>query len=123
MYGPVIKSHRITVEQMAILEPALVETFSAALLSAVYEAYEKVVNEMGVPQEAAWEFMMGHLRTELAIVFGYAGFPFSDGAKLAIANAQSRIFKDGWKESIFNIESIKHSVHEITDSLTQAPTA
>lgn len=123
MYGPVIKSHRITVEQMAILEPALVETFSAALLSAVYEAYEKVVNEMGVPQEAAWEFMMGHLRTELAIVFGYAGFPFSDGAKLAIANAQSRIFKDGWKESIFNLDSIKHSVHEITDSLAQAPTA
>ena len=123
MYGPVIKSHRITVEQMAILEPALVETFSAALLSAVYEAYEKVVGEMGVPQEAAWAFMMGHLRTELAIVFGYAGFPFSDGAKLAIANAQSRIFKDGWKENIFNIESIKHSVHEITDNLTQAPTA
>lgn len=123
MYGPVLKSHRITVEQMAILEPALVETFSAALLSAVREAYTHVTDEMGVPKEAAWEFMMGHIRIELAIIFGYAGFPFSDGAKLAIEKAQSRIFLPEWKENIFNIENIRHSVREITDSLTQTPTA
>ncbi len=115
--GPVIKSHRITVEQMAILEPALVETFSATLLSAVHEAYEKVVDEMGVPKEAAWEFLMGHLRTELAIIFGFAGFSWSDGAQLAIEKAKARIFKDNWKEEIFNIDAVKHSVKEITDSL------
>lgn len=119
MYGPVLKSHRITVEQMAILEPALVETFSAALLSAVREAYTHVTDEMGVPKEAAWEFMMGHIRIELAIIFGYAGFPFSDGAKLAIEKAQSRIFLPDWKENIFNIDNIRHSVREITDSLSQ----
>lgn len=115
--APILGSHRITVEQMAILEPALVETFSAALISAIREAYEKVVNEMGVPKEAAWEFLMGHLRTELAILFDYAGFPFSDGAKLAVEKAQTRIFKDNWKEDIFNIQAIQHSVKEITDSL------
>jgi len=121
MYGndiaPILGSHRITVEQMAILEPALVETFSAALISAIREAYEKVVNEMGVPKEAAWEFLMGHLRTELAILFDFAGFPFSDGAKLAVEKAQTRIFKDNWKEEIFNISAIQRSVKEITDSL------
>lgn len=121
MYGnaeaPILGSHRITVEQMAILEPALVETFTAALISAMREAYEKVVNEMGVPKEAAWEFLMGHLRTELAILFDFAGFPFSDGAKLAVEKAQTRIFKDNWKEEIFNIAAIQHSVKEITDSL------
>jgi D-apionate oxidoisomerase len=114
--GPVIKSHRITVEQMALLEPALVETFSAALLTAVYEGFEQIV-EMGVPKEAAWEFLMGHLRTELAIVFGFAGFPFSDGAKLAIEKAKARIFLPEWKDNVFNIENVKKSAKEITDSL------
>src|SRR5690606_36674584 len=123
MYGPVIKSHRITVEEMAILEPALVETFSASLLSAVREAYQHVTENMGVPNEAAWEFMKGHIRIELAIIFGYAGSPFSDGAKLAIEKAQSRIFLPEWKEYIFNIENVKHSVREISDSLSHTPTA
>lgn len=123
MYGPILKSHRITVEQMAILEPALVETFSATLIDTIYKAYLHVTEEMGVPKEAAWEFMMGHIRIELAIIFGYAGFPFSDGAKLAMQKAQTRIFKDDWKESIFDIDNIKHSVREITDSLSHTPTA
>ena len=66
---------------------------------------------------------MGHIRIELAIIFGYAGFPFSDGAKLAIEKAKERIFLPDWKENIFDLENIKHSVREITDSLSHTPTA
>lgn len=118
MYAPVIKSHRITVEQMAILEPALVETFAATCITAIKEAYDEAV-KMGVPPEAAWEFLSGHARIEFAIIFGFSGFPFSDGAKLAIQRAYEKIFKPDWKENIMNLDALKRSVAEITDSLNK----
>lgn len=113
MYGPVLNSYRITVEQMAILEPALVETFAATCISAIKEALDKAI-EMGVPEAAAREFLFGHIRIELAIIFGFAGFPFSDGAKLAIQQAYEKIFKPDWKDSIMNIAELKKSVGNIT---------
>jgi hypothetical protein len=116
IYAPVLESHRVTVEQMAILEPALVETFAATLVTALKEAFDEAVR-MGVPPKAAEAFLMGHLRTEIGIVFGYAGFPFSDGAKLAIKHAYDKIFKPDWKAQIFTREALKESVAQITDSL------
>jgi hypothetical protein len=118
MYAPVMNNYRITVEQMAILEPALVETFAATCISAIKEAYDEAV-KMGVPAEAAWEFLSGHARIEFAIIFGFSGFPFSDGAKLAIANAYEKIFKPDWKANIMNIEHLKKSVADITGALDQ----
>ena len=116
MYAPVMENYRITVEQMAILEPALVETFAAACITAIKEAYDEAV-KMGVPEDAAWAFLSGHVRIEFAIIFGQAGFPFSDGAKLAIEKAQDKIFKPDWKEKIMTLDALKQSVKEITDSL------
>jgi nitrogen regulatory protein PII len=113
MYAPVMKSFRVTVEQMAILEPALSETLCATLVWAIKEAYDEVV-KMGVPAEAAWEFLSGHARIEFGIFFGLSGFPMSDGAKLAVENAKEKIFKPDWKEQIMNPEAIKRSVREIT---------
>jgi D-apionate oxidoisomerase len=116
MYAPVMENYRITVEQMAILEPALVETFTAACITAIKEAYDEAV-KMGVPEDAAWAFLSGHVRIEFAIIFGIADFPFSDGAKLAVEKAQDKIFKPDWKENIMTLDALKHSVKEITDSL------
>lgn len=116
MYAPVMKSFRITVEQMAILEPALAETFAATVVTAIKQAYDEAV-KMGVPPEAAWEFLSGHIRIEFAIIFGLSGFPFSDGAKLAIEQAYDKIFKPDWKENIMNLDALKQSVRQITDSL------
>lgn len=116
MYAPVINNYRITVEQMAILEPALAETLTATLITAIKQAYDKAV-EMGVPSEAAWEFLSGHVRIEFAIIFGISGFPFSDGAKLAVEKAYDKIFKPDWMEQIMNLDALKYSVAEITDSL------
>jgi len=113
MYAPVMKSFRVTVEQMAIMEPALAETFTATVITAIKEAYDEAV-KMGVPAEAAWEFLSGHVRIEFAIIFGLAGFPFSDGAKLAIAKAYDKIFKPDWKEQIMNLDALKQSVADIT---------
>lgn len=121
MYGnarcPVIKTHRMTVEQMAILEPALVETFAAAMIQSIKDLRDMVVDDLGVPAEACDAFLLGHLRTELAIVFGFAGFNFSDGALLAIKKAQERLFVPDWKERVLSHAALKHSVAEITDSL------
>jgi hypothetical protein len=113
MYAPVMNSHRVTTEQMALLEPALVETLSATCISIIKEGMDEIVR-MGVPEAAAWDFLSGHMRIEMAIIFGMAGFPFSDGAKLAIANAKSRIFREDWKENVFDIANVKKSVLEIT---------
>jgi hypothetical protein len=118
MYAPVMNSYHITVEQMAILEPALVETFAATCISAIKECYDEAV-KMGVPAEAAWEFLSGHVRIEFAIIFGMSGFPFSDGAKLAIARAYEKIFQPDWKEKIMDLDALKLSVAEITDSLNK----
>jgi len=116
MYAPVMKNYRITVQQMAILEPALVETFSATLVTAMKEALDIAV-QMGVPEEAAREFFFGHIRIELAIVFGFTDFPFSDGAKLAIKNAYDKIFLPNWKSNIMDLGALQKSVADITDSL------
>lgn len=118
-YGPVIQSHRVTVEQMAILEPALVETTAATFLQAIKELGDRAV-EIGVPRPAMEAFLSGHLRTILAIVFGHAGFPFSDGAMLAIEKAKARLLLPDWMDNVMTIEAIKHSVAEITDSLEKA---
>lgn len=113
---PVLGSHRVTVEQMAMLEPALVETFAATLIQSVKELRDEVVAR-GVPAAATDAFLMGHLRTILAIVFGHAGFPFSDGAQLAIQKARQRIFLPEWKENVIALTNIRDSVAEITGSL------
>lgn len=113
VYAPVMNSYRVTVEQMALLEPALAETFAATLVTAMKEALDETV-KLGVPEEAAREFLLGHVRIELAIVFGFAGFPFSDGAKLAITQAYDKIFKPDWKENVLNLDALKRSVVEIT---------
>ncbi|RPI46961.1 MAG: semialdehyde dehydrogenase, partial [Bacteroidetes bacterium] len=54
MYAPVLKSFRVTMEQMALLEPALVETLSSSCLDLVREGMEEIIRR-GVPAEAARE--------------------------------------------------------------------
>ncbi len=114
IFAPVMRAHRITTEQMAILEPGLVETLSATCLSIIREAMDEAIN-LGVPEQAARDFLFGHLRIELAIIFGEAGFPFSDGALLAIEQAKEKIFRSDWKQ-VMTLESIQQSVKNITQA-------
>ena len=101
---------------MAILEPGLVETTTLALIGVMKEAYDEVVR-MGVPEEAAWAFFLGHLRTEMAIVFDIAGFPVSDGAKLAMQKGIETLMHPDWKARVFDLDKIRQSVAEITGSV------
>jgi hypothetical protein len=119
MFAPILRSHRVTTEQMAILEPGLVETLSATCLSVIREGLDEAIR-LGVPEQAARDFLYGHLRVELAIIFDEAGFPFSDGAIFAINQAKKKIFQPDWKR-VMAIESIQESVKDITQATTNQP--
>jgi len=113
IYAPVMRSHRCTVEAIAIMEPALSETIGATMALALREATDEAIRR-GVPADAARDFMLGHLNIELAIAFGI--FPegkFSDGALHAIEAARPKVFRDGWLDSIFAPEAVLASVKEI----------
>jgi hypothetical protein len=113
IYKPVINAHRCTVEQIAILEPALSESVGITMCIALREATEEAVRR-GVPRQAAVDFMLGHLTIGLAIAFGV--FPegrFSDGALHAIAEAKPQIFREGWLERVFDPAAVLQSVQDI----------
>ncbi len=112
MYGPVIRSHRVTVEQMALLEPGLSETTSQTCLQVVREAMDEVIRR-GVPAEAARDFILGHINIQLAIFFGEINVQFSDGANKAMNRARDQIIKPDWKK-VFEPEAIRESLEEIT---------
>ena len=115
IFAPVTRAHRVTTEQMALLEPALVETLALTCFMVIREAMEEIVR-MGVPQQAAFDFLMGHIRTTIAIVFDFAGAPVSDGAKLAAEQARKQLFQPDWKK-ILKIENVKQSVKDITSAI------
>lgn len=116
IYAPVDRAHRCTVEQLAILEPALSETVGATLCLAMRDAVDEAVRR-GVPQQAAMDFMLGHINIELSIAFGaFPGGKFSDGALLAIENAKPLIFNEGWLDRVFDPKAVMASVKAICDS-------
>ncbi len=113
IYAPVTRSHRITVEQMAILEPTMAETCSIALVLALREVLEETVRR-GVPRAAAEDFLFGHIKVELGIGFGRTAFPFSDGAKLIAEYGARELLKPDWK-NLFEPESVKAQVRMIVE--------
>jgi hypothetical protein len=113
MYAPVMNAHRVTVEQMAILEPALSETVCGACVTVIREAVDEAVRR-GVPESAARAFILGHLNVELAIVFDEVGSPFSDGAKLIIEYGKKHIFQEDWRK-VFEPESVREQVEAIVN--------
>jgi hypothetical protein len=116
-YGPVTNSHRITVEQMAILEPTMAETCGIALVRALREALEEAVRR-GVPRAAAEDFMYGHIKVELGIAFGLAPFPFSDGAQLISGYGAKQIFQQDWLR-LFEPESVKDQARMIVSGVAE----
>ena len=103
----------MTLEQMAILEPAMSETVAATCITVMREAMDEAVRR-GVPSEAARDFMMGHIFVELAIVFDEIDWDFSAGAKVAIEEAKKEVFQPDWKK-VFEPEHVKESVHKIVN--------
>lgn len=112
IYAPVARSHRVTVEQMALLEPGLSETVCASLLVVMKEAMDEVVAR-GVPEEAARDFLLGHMNILAAVIFGEVQGVFSDACNLAIKFGKPVLMKDDWKR-VFEPDEIAASIQRIT---------
>jgi D-apionate oxidoisomerase len=113
MYAPVSKAFRITMEQMALLEPALVETLSSSCLDLIREGMDEVIRQ-GVPAEAAREFLLGHINIQLAVIFReLPNAVFSDAAIKALERGKKVLFKEDWKR-IFEPDNVLDQVKSIT---------
>ena len=112
IYQPIERSYRVTVEQMALLEPGLSETVCATLLDVMREAMDEVVSR-GVPAEAARDFLLGHMTILSAVIFKQIPGQFSDACNKAIVNGKPRLMRDDWKK-VFDREEIAQSIERIT---------
>jgi D-apionate oxidoisomerase len=113
MYAPIDKTHRITLEQMAILEPAMVETLAQTCMEVVKEGYDRIIT-LGVPEAAARDFVLGHLRIQIAVLFKEVNGTFSDAAYKISKRAKPLLFQEGWQK-IFEMDDIKEQVRDITN--------
>lgn len=112
-YGPVSRSHKITVEQMGLLEPALVETLASTCIFVIREGLDEVIKR-GVPAEAARDFLLGHLRIQMAVLFNeLPGAVFSDAANKALQRGLKEFIKEDWKK-VFEPENVKDQIDSIT---------
>ena len=112
IWAPVMRSHRVTVEQMALLEPGLSETVVASLLDVMREAMDEVVAR-GVPAEAARDFLLGHMNILGAVIFKEQPGVFSDACNKAIQIGKPVLMRDDWKR-VFDPDEIAASIRRIT---------
>lgn len=112
IWAPVMRSHRVTVEQMALLEPGLSETVVASLLDVMREAMDEVVAR-GVPAEAARDFLLGHMNILGAVIFKEQPGVFSDACNKAIQFGKPMLMRDDWKR-VFEPDEIAASIKRIT---------
>jgi hypothetical protein len=113
MFAPILNAHRITVEQMAILEPAMAETVILTCMVVMREAIEEAIAS-GVPREVAYDFALGHMRVNLGILFGYIDAEVSEGAKLAVEHAKKSVFQPDWKK-VFEPQNVIAQVRAIVE--------
>ena len=112
IWAPILRSHRVTVDQMALLEPGLSETVCASLLDVMREAMDEVVAR-GVPPEAARDFLLGHMNILGSVIFKHIPGVFSDACNKAITFGKPALMRDDWKR-VFEPAELAASIQRIT---------
>jgi hypothetical protein len=112
IFAPVLRVHRVTLEQMALLEPAMAETVILTCMVVIREAVEEAVRR-GVPPEAARDFALGHIGVDIGILFGFIDAQLSDGARLAVERGRQRLLQPDWRK-VFEPQSVLDEVRAIT---------
>lgn len=99
MYAPVEHAYVMTSEQIAFLEPTLVELLGATCLYAMAETVEEAVRR-GIKREAAVSFLTGHIYNLSANFLGYipGNPPVSDACKVAIGLGNRLVMREDWKK-------------------------
>ncbi len=97
MLEPVVHSYVMTPEQMAFLEPTLVEILGATCIYAMAETLDEA-ERRGVQREAALSFLSGHMQNLTATFCGLLGdTEVSDACKVAIKLGDKLVLRDDWK--------------------------
>lgn len=112
IWAPVMRSHRLTLEQIALLEPGLAETVCASLLDIMREAMDEVVRR-GVPEAAARDFLLGHMNILGAVIFKEQPGMFSDACNKAMEFGKPVLMREDWKR-VFEPDEIAASIRRIT---------
>jgi hypothetical protein len=113
IYAPVMRSHEVTVAQMAMLEPGLSETVAASLMTIMREAMDECVRRSGVSHDCARDFLLGHMNILGAVIFEERQGVFSDACNKAIQYGIPVLMKDDWKR-VFDWDEITASIKRIT---------
>ena len=113
IYAPVMRSHEVTVAQMAMLEPGLSETVAASLMTIMREAMDECVRRSGVSHDCARDFLLGHMNILGAVIFEERVGVFSDACNKAIQFGIPVLMKDDWKR-VFDWDEIRASIDRIT---------
>lgn len=92
------KAFIMTSEQIAFLEPTLVELLGATCLYAMAETVDEA-ERRGIDRDAAVSFLTGHVFNLSANFLGYLPGkpPVSDACKVAIGLGDRLVLRDDWK--------------------------
>ena len=90
----------------------MVETLAQTCMEVVREGFDKII-ALGVPEAAARDFVLGHLRIQIAVLFKEVNGTFSDVAYKISKRAKPILFRDGW-QSIFEMDDIREQMKDIT---------
>ena len=106
MFAPVDQVFEITIEQMAFLEPSIVEVCGLSLVSVLKELVDEM-DKRDIPKDAAMSFLLGHIKIELAILL-LGSNPASDAAMIAMDYGKDKLIKEDWKKVLTD-----ESLHEV----------
>ena len=77
------------------------------------QALDEVI-KLGVPEEAARDFLYGHLNIQMAVLFDQIpGAVFSDAANKALQRGLKEFIKDDWRK-VFEPDNVKDQIASIT---------
>ncbi len=100
MWSPILRTHRVTLEQLAILEPGLSEMVAMAFIDTMTEALDECVSTYGIAREAAFDFLIGHINVEASMWFGFTPKVPSDAALRLMRFAKSVVVQPNWREAL-----------------------
>jgi hypothetical protein len=100
MWSPILRTHRVTLEQLAILEPGLSEMVAMAFIDTMVEAMDECVEKYGIPRQAAFDFLIGHINVETSMWFGFTPKVPSDAALRLMRFAKGVVLQPNWREAL-----------------------
>jgi D-apionate oxidoisomerase len=97
--GPVLDVRWVTVKQLAVLEPTLVETVACMVGGLLKEALHETVHTVGVPEPASKAMLFGHVRLRWPNTL-HGSNPCSDAYLIAMDHGRESIVRDDWKKIV-----------------------